>query len=133
MRRSRPVSLALVGLLLWVAGCQTYRQIHLTDLPAHKVRVTLASGESARVDSVRLEGDLVRAMRDDTVLIFHTVSIAELEAKKTNIPLSIGAFVGGAVVLHGLMVVVACLASPGGFDRVEGEGGGGGYGTPQIC
>ena len=33
MLRNRPVSLALVGLFVWITGCTSYKQIDIGELP----------------------------------------------------------------------------------------------------
>ena len=50
MFRSCPVSLAPVGLIVWVTGCSSYKQIQIGDVADHsKVRVTLTGGERFRL------------------------------------------------------------------------------------
>lgn len=50
MFRSCPVSLALVGLFVWVTGCSSYQQIQIADVADHsKVRVTLTGGDRFRL------------------------------------------------------------------------------------
>jgi len=47
--RNRPVSLALVGLFVWVTGCTSWTQIGVSEVADHgKVRVTLTDGELTR-------------------------------------------------------------------------------------
>ena len=43
---SRPASLALVGLFIWLTGCTSYKQIQLSEVSDYgKVRVTQTDGE----------------------------------------------------------------------------------------
>ena len=53
MFRSCPVSLALVGLFVWVTGCSSYKQIQTADVADHsKVRVTLTGGQVSMVEAI---------------------------------------------------------------------------------
>jgi len=56
--RSRPVSLALVGLFVWVTACTSYRQIELAQVADYgQVRVTFADGERVVVPQDAFVGD----------------------------------------------------------------------------
>jgi hypothetical protein len=60
MFRNRPISLALVGLFVWVTGCSSYKQIELGEVADHeKVRVTFADGERVVLQDVTVEGDSI--------------------------------------------------------------------------
>ena len=60
MFRNRPVSLALVGLFLWVTGCTSYRQIEPSEVADYgEVRVTFTDGERLVSDSVAVAGDSI--------------------------------------------------------------------------
>ena len=60
MFRSRPVSLALVGLFVWVTGCHSYKQIELAEMAdCGKVRVTLTDGSQIIQTDVTVEGDSI--------------------------------------------------------------------------
>jgi hypothetical protein len=58
--RSRPISLALVGLFVWVTGCTSYKQIEPAEVADYgKVRVTFADGERLVLEEVTVEGDSI--------------------------------------------------------------------------
>ena len=82
MSRSRPVSLALVGLFVCVTACSTYTQIEIGEVSDHhQVRVTTTDGEretirDPRVEAESIVGDKARAIPLDQVI--------ELEAVGTN-------------------------------------------------
>jgi len=59
--RCRPVSLALVGLFLWVTACGTYKQIGLGEVADHgKVRVTTTDGEKRDLYHPVVEADSIK-------------------------------------------------------------------------
>ena len=61
MFRSRPVSLALVGLFVWVTGCQTYTQIAPDQVPDYDhIEVTMISGDKAKMRRATVEPDSIR-------------------------------------------------------------------------
>ena len=61
MFRSRPISLALVGLFLWVTACTSYKQIELAEVADYvEVRVTFSDGEQLVLRDVTVEGDSIR-------------------------------------------------------------------------
>ena len=65
MFRSRPVSLALVGLFLWLTGCTTWQQIELGEMADHdKVRVTLADGERVVLTEDEIAADSIYIWSD---------------------------------------------------------------------
>jgi hypothetical protein len=64
--RRRPVSLALVGLFLWVTGCQSYKQIPPYAIEGQeKVRVTLADGEREIIRDPVIESDSLRGWQGE--------------------------------------------------------------------
>ena len=116
MFRSRPVSLALVGLFVWVTGCTSYRQIALSEINTYeKVRVTTVVGEEETIQYPRIEGDSIRGqVRDysrsryypDPVMSFALEDVRTLEgssndATKTAIVLVavVGALIVGLVLI----------------------------------
>ncbi len=61
MIRSRPVSIALVGLFLWLTGCSSYTQIELGEIADHgKVRVTTTDGDRTTIHNPRVEADSIK-------------------------------------------------------------------------
>ena len=100
LHRSRPVSLALVGLFLWLNGC-TYTQIELADIGEHgKVRVETAAGEAMTLHEPWVEADSIKGRDGEAIAIS---DVTELEAVGTSsmvwaFPLGV-AVVAGALVL----------------------------------
>lgn len=109
MKRSRPVSLALVGLFVWVTGCHSYTQVGVGELSDYRtVRVTLTSGEREEVQNPGVVAGRIRGETDDGFVAFLPDSVAKIEAKSTNVPLTIVAVLGGLVVLAVSVVALAC-------------------------
>ena len=80
MYRSRPVSLALVGLFIWLTGCTSYKQIQLSEVSDYgKVRVTRTDGERETFSDPRVEADSIKG-KDSAAISLDQV--AEVEAKK---------------------------------------------------
>ena len=68
MFRSRPVSLALIGLFLWVTGCTSYKQIEVGEVTHHgKVRVTFTDGERETLRDPWVDGDSIKAYTSESV------------------------------------------------------------------
>ncbi len=92
MFRNRPVSLALVGLFVWVTACTSYKQIELAEVADHgKVRVTLTDGERETIldpvveaGSIKGRADVPRKGDQPTLLAIPVVQVAEIEAVGTN-------------------------------------------------
>ena len=90
MYRSRPVSLALVGLFLWVTGCSTYTQIEPGEVADKDyVRVTLTGGEKTELHEPALDADSLRGRVkevariggyrwSDSVVVIPLESVAEI-------------------------------------------------------
>ena len=96
MFRNRPVSLALVGLFLWVTACTSYKQIELSEVADYgKVRVTLTGGERETVADPRVEADSIKG-KDAAAIPLDQV--AEVEAKKKDLASTL-VLVGVGVVL----------------------------------
>ena len=82
MIRSRPVSLALVGLFVWVTACTSSKQIQLGEVADHgKVRVTTTDGERETVHDPRVEADSIKGRaRRGGALAVPLQRVLELEA-----------------------------------------------------
>ena len=115
MLRSRPVSLALVGLFVWMTGCSTYTQIELNEVGDHgKVRVTLTDGERETLRDPRVEGDSIKAVvKEGDYRRPRSISVGkvvELEAVGTDeigtVFTVIGVFVGVVVVAYAVSCAV---------------------------
>ncbi len=120
MYRSRSVSLALVGLFIWVTGCQTYTQIEIGEVADHgKVRVTKTDGERETLRAPRVEADSIKGLgkkvgvgiSDRLPLAIPLDSVHELEAVGTNaagtVLFVIGVVVGSVVAIW----AIGCAAS----------------------
>jgi hypothetical protein len=59
--RSRTVSLALVGLFVWVTACTSYKQIEIGEVADHgKVRVTTTDGQKRVLYHTIVEADSLK-------------------------------------------------------------------------
>lgn len=116
MIHNRSVSLALVGLFLWVTGCTSYKQIEIGDVGQYgRVRVTLTDGEretlldpvvtndsiGGREDKQRRHGDPVAPM----VIPLDQVSKLEAVDKNTGATaaLVVGAILGGLLLISAIV------------------------------
>ena len=80
MFRSRAVSLALVGLFLWLTACTSYKQIELAEVADYgKVRVTTTDGECETLHKPWVEGDSIKG--DDGPPNYEARAIAQSRAK----------------------------------------------------
>ena len=116
--RNRTVSLAVVGLLVWVTACTSYRQIEIGEVADHdKVRITTTDGEALDYYDPRVEADSIkgRGHKDGEMLFalpLNRVSEVEVggdEPAKTAM-LVIGV-IGGAALLAFLGYWIGCSAS----------------------
>jgi len=108
--RNRPVSLALVGLFVWVTACTSYKQIGIGEVADHgKVRVTLADSSSVGMFSPHLEdGSLVGnsiANRSRSITV-PLDEIAHIEAQRTDGTKTTLLVVG----IVGVLVIVSAIA-----------------------
>ena len=112
MYRSRPVSLAPVGLFLWVTGCATYTQIELSDISNHDVvRVTTTTGERRTYSLPRLENERVVGQNERSTPV---AQVAALEAVGTD-EVAVLAIAPGVVVV-GLIAIFIDLENSGWGD-----------------
>ena len=103
MFRSRLVSLTLIGLLVWVTGCTSYKQIKLGEVADHeKVRVTTTDGERETVHDPRVETDSIRG-KDSKAIPLDQVS--KVQAMRTDWVFT-GLFIGGVALVVGLIIMV---------------------------
>ena len=121
MIRSRPVSLALVGLFVWVTGCTSYSQIEPREVADYgKARVTLDDGRRFVVAHPQIEADSLVGFKANSWDRRHKVytdsvrvaldQVETLEASHTSAGKTVGLVVG---IIAGVFVVagVACAAS----------------------
>jgi len=122
--RNRPVSLALVGLFIWVTACTSYTQIGIGEVADHgNVRVTLTNGEHETLHDPWVEGDSIKARTSETVgnlgalaRVDHTVAfpfaqVVALEAVGTDEVGTIFTVLGiaaGVFVIVGSLLVYGC-------------------------
>jgi len=122
--RSRPVSLALVGLFVWVTACTSSMQIELSEVADHgKVRVTKTDGGRETVYDPRVESDSIRGrfVEDNQPrTVDRAISldeVAELDAIGTNAGGTVLVVLGSALLV--LIIVDAAAraseCSQGGF------------------
>ncbi|MGB5675356.1 MAG: hypothetical protein WBO43_12495 [Gemmatimonadota bacterium] len=113
MYRSRAVSLALVGLFVWVTACTSYKQIEIADVTEHgQVRVTLTDGERETVRDPRVEADSITGLgervrpdvRDRVPLSIALDQVETLEATHVSAVKTVGLAVG---LLGGLLALAA--------------------------
>jgi len=105
VKRSRRVSLALVGLCAWVTACTSYSRIELSEVAdCGRVRVTKTDGERQTIREPELDSEVIRGIERDErrVRIIPVDSIATVERPGINWPLTAGLTVlavGGALYL----------------------------------
>ena len=108
MKRSRFVSLVLVGLFVWVTGCTSYKQIEIGEVTHHgKVRVTSVSAGSTVLRDPFVEADSLRGTVGDYDYAIPLAGVSVVEAVGTD-------EVGTVFTVLGLLVfagVVACAAA----------------------
>lgn len=127
MLRNRAVSLALVGLFVWVTGCSSYTQIGIGEVADHgKVRVTTTDGERETIRNPWVDADSVKGhekhkndrYRTDPIVVIPLDQIETLEASHVSAVKTVGLVFGIAAVLVG----VAALACCPGLNPLEGLG-----------
>ena len=107
MKRSRPVSLALVGLFVWVTACASYTQIQLSDISNHDVvRVTTTTGERRTYTLPRVEAERVVGQNERSTPV---AQVASLEAVGTDEVATLALAAG--VVLVGAAIGLAIWAA----------------------
>ena len=121
MFRNRPVSLALVGLFVWVTGCTTYTQIQPGEVADKDyVRVTLTDGEKMELHEPALDADSLRGRVkevariggyrwSDSVVVIPLESVAEIAVVGTNEVATPLLVLGGIALTLLLIGVVVCL------------------------
>ncbi len=122
MFRNRAVSLALVGLFVWVTGCSTtYTQIEPGEVADKDyVRVTLTDGEKTELHEPALDADSLRGRVkevariggyrwSDSVVVIPLESITEIAVAGTNELATPLLVIGGIAVTLLLIGVVVCV------------------------
>ena len=105
MFRSRTVSLALVGLFVWLTGCTSYKQIEVGEIPDHgTVRVTLADGDRETLDRPWLAADSIKGYSHLETLSIPSNQVEVVEARSIS--------VGRTVLLAtGVLLIVLVVAN----------------------
>ena len=109
MFRNRTVSLALVALFVWVAGCYNYTPIGPGEVGYYgKVRVWTIDGEREVISDPRVEADSLKGKDVNAIAL---IQVAELEGMNLNTEqtvIAVGTIVAAAVAVG---IVVADLVS----------------------
>ena len=120
MDRSRPVSLVLVGLLVWLTACTSYKQVGSVEVADYgKARITLDDGSQFVVAHPQIEADSLVGFKADSWSAERKVytedvrvalrQVETLEASHTSagktVGLVVGIFVG--VLLIGSLIYAA--------------------------
>ena len=116
MFRSRSVSLALIGMFVWLTACTSYKQIQVADVADHKkVRVTTTDGQRETMHNPRVEADSIKGHTNKGVESADWVAqaipvqqVVELEAVGTNTASIVLLFIGFAAVIFFGVAVAAC-------------------------
>ena len=107
--RSRPVSLALVGLFLWVTACTSYRQIEISEVPDHgKVRVTSVSVGSSVVRNPAIEADSIKGTVGDYDYAIPLAGVEQVEAVGTDEVGTVFTVLGVGVLALAVVVAIGC-------------------------
>lgn len=117
MIRNRAISLAVAGLLVWVTGCSSYRQIEPREGIYHgKVRVTTTDGERYDLFDPVLEADSIRGREEREeapdypypILAIPLDHVSTLEVSHGNTLGTVGLVVGLVVGVLGALMLVEC-------------------------
>ena len=107
MFRNRFVSLALVGLFLFVTGCSSWTPIGISEVTDHgEVRVTRSAGDRWTIYDPRVEADSIKGKN---LLAVPLDQVTKLEAEKTDTGATVALVMGLLVVAGG--VTLAILAA----------------------
>ena len=114
MFRNRPVSLALVGLFVWVTACASYKQIEPAEVADYdEVRVTFSEGEQLVLSGVTVEGDSIHYWQKAEESAQYSAvrvsapldQVVEAEAAGTSYVFGV---VVGVVIVSLVICVLAC-------------------------
>ena len=114
MFRNRAVSLALVGLFLWVTACTSWSPIGISEVADHgKVRVTLTDGEQESIYDPWVEADSIKGHQHIETLAFPIDQVAGLESHSTNEVGTALAIIGGLLAVITVAGLIECSNDPG--------------------
>ena len=115
MFRNRPVSLALVGLFVWVTACTSYKQIEPAEVADYdEVRVTLTDGAQRDFYRATVEADSLKGRLDTEGTAVYGIPLDQVSAVEvggTSAGKTILLVVGvtlGAMVVAGLLMWATC-------------------------
>lgn len=119
MKRSRPVSLALIGVFMWQAACISYRQIQPGEVAEyHKIYIRTDDGIRHLLMEPSLEADSLRGFTNrESRAVGMSWSVAltqvdEIEAPKLNA----GATAVGLVIVVGVVAAMVVCGTARCFD-----------------
>ena len=104
--RCRPVSLTLLGLLLWTTACTSYSAIGVHEVADHgKVRVTTIDGERQTIHDPRVEADNITSKDATAIPLDH---VSTLESVGTNVVGTFFTVIGVVLLIHTVVAVIDC-------------------------
>ena len=108
MFRNRPVSLALVGLFVWVTGCTYHSQLVLDEVDQYgKVHVTTPTGLETLYEPTVVSDTLTGLTEDGEGRAIPLKDVLKLEASGTNVAGTVTLAVLGA----GLIAAAIALST----------------------
>ena len=112
MYRSRAVSLALVGLFVWLTACTTWKEIEISQLADHdRVRVTTMDGECLEVREPLVQTDSIVGHVGEALTAIPLNDVGTVEANQFSgnktVALVIFTPVLAAAAIY-LGVIIAC-------------------------
>ena len=113
MYTSRAVSLALVGLFVWVTGCMSYQRIEIAELPDFdEVRVTVDYGAEYDLRGPRVESDTLYGLGEHVSAIPMS-EVAKIEARQSDTGATVALVAGALLVAGGIaLAIYAATADP---------------------
>lgn len=110
MKRSRAVTLALVGLFVWATACHSYKQIEIGELAEHgKVRVTRTGGDRETVHDPRVDADSIKGQVNGKVNRSISLDqVTKLEAVEPYVAGTVFIVLGAVVLAGAIFGVIWC-------------------------
>lgn len=119
MFRRRPVSLALVGLFLWVIACTSYKHIELDEVADHgSVRVTTTDGATREFYDAHIQADSIKGRLSSDSEQVYAVSrdgVAEVAVKDTDVMATVGlvTLIVAVPVAIAVIYAASAMSEPG--------------------
>jgi hypothetical protein len=96
----RAVSLALVGLLVWVTGCYNYTPIGPSQVGYYgRVRVSTIDGERKVISEPRVEADSLRGKDVRTIALIQVAELEGISLNEAETVMAVGTIVLGAIAV----------------------------------